>query len=147
MFLRHPILSFITLVYLAIVGWLTLGPQPLDDGASGLLFWALDVAESIPTLSWIGYYEVEFTANVFMFVPIGLFLVLLFGRRKWWLAIAIGVALTVTIETVQLFLPERVSDVRDIIANSVGTVIGVAVALLVTARKERRIHTQKARAL
>ena len=147
MFLRHPILSFITLVYLAIVGWLTLGPQPLDDGASGLLFWALDVAESIPALSWIGYYEVEFTANVFMFVPIGLFLVLLFGRRKWWLAIAIGVALTVTIETVQLFLPERVSDVRDIIANSVGTVIGVAVALLVTARKERRIHTQKARAL
>lgn len=145
MFLRHPILSLITAGYLAIVGWITLGPQPLDEGATGLLFRVLDVAEGIPVLSWIGYYEVEFAANVLMFLPIGLFLLLLLGRRRWWLAILLGIVLTVSIETAQLFLPERVSDVRDIIANSIGGTIGVILALLVTAPKARSIRHQKDR--
>ncbi|OUD84960.1 hypothetical protein BC477_11155 [Clavibacter michiganensis subsp. michiganensis] len=40
-----------------------------------------------------------------MFVPVGMFLVLLLGRSRWWLAIALGVGLSALIETAQAFLP------------------------------------------
>ena len=60
----------------------------------------------------------EFTANIAMFVPVGLLFLLLVGRRRWWLALAGGVALTCAIEFAQIFLPGRFSDVRDILANS-----------------------------
>lgn len=87
---------------------------------------------------WITYQRVEFTANVFMFIPIGTFFLLLFGRRLWFVAVAAGIALTMAIETVQLFLPNRVSDISDIIANSSGATIGVITGLILTAASARR---------
>jgi len=42
------------------------------------------------------------------------------------------VMLTLGIEFVQQYLPDRVSDPRDILANSVGAFAGVVAALLVT---------------
>ncbi len=87
--------------------------------------------------------------NVLMFVPVGLFFLLLVGRRQWWAAVLLGVALTVGIEVVQLFLPDRVSDLRDIVANSVGAFVGVMAALVVTwpaaARRARAERERRAR--
>ncbi len=71
-----------------------------------------------------------------MFVPVGMFLVLLLGRSRWWLAIALGVGLSALIETAQAFLPTRVSDVRDIVHNGLGALVGVVVVLILTARSE-----------
>ncbi len=140
MFRRHPLLSIATFAYLGVVGWITLGPQPLDDGRDGLLWRALDVFARYEITDWITYQRVEFAANVAMFVPIGMFFLLLFGRRRWFVSVAAGVALTCSIEFVQRFLPDRVSDVSDIIANSIGTAIGVMFVLIVTTPKARRIR-------
>ena len=79
-----------------------------------------------------------------MFVPIGIFLVLLFGRRLWFMSVISGILLTLAIEFAQLFIPGRVSDVRDLVANSLGTMIGVLVALVLTRAKARRLRTQRA---
>jgi glycopeptide antibiotics resistance protein len=85
-----------------------------------------------------------------MFVPVGLFFLLLLGRRRWWLAILLGVVLTCGIEFAQLFIPTRVSDPRDILANSMGALIGVVAALVVTwpaatrAARRRRLATSTA---
>jgi glycopeptide antibiotics resistance protein len=141
---RHPVLGLVTLAYLAFVGWLTLGPQPFDD-PDGLLFSALAFFGRHEETSWITYNGLEFTANIGMFLPIGLFLVLLFGRRLWWLAMSLGFGLTVVIETAQLFLPSRVSDPRDIVANTCGAVLGVIVGLVLTARKARALRLAGAR--
>ena len=129
---RHPVLFVLTLGYLGVVAWVTLGPQPLDAGGSRLLYRALRFLGSHQLTSWITYDRVEFTANIAMFVPIGLLFVLLFGRRRWWIAIIVGVALTIAIELSQRGIPGRVSDPRDVLANSLGAALGVAVALLVT---------------
>jgi glycopeptide antibiotics resistance protein len=142
---RHPVLGLFTIAYLAFVGWITLGPQPFDDDPNGLLFRALALFGRLDATSWITYNRLEFTANIGMFLPIGLFLVLLFGRRLWWLAMALGFCITVAIETAQIFLPSRVSDPRDIVANTCGAVIGVLVGLILTARKARSIRLAKAR--
>ncbi len=32
MFRRHPFLSLTTVIYLAVVCWITLGPQPINTG-------------------------------------------------------------------------------------------------------------------
>jgi len=143
MFRRHPILSLVTLVYLAVVAWVTLGPQPFDDSHDGLLWRALAAFARYDLTDWLTFQRVEFTANVFMFVPVGMFLLLLFGRRGWWAALAAGVIMTCVIEFVQLFLPDRVSDVSDIIANSLGTLIGVILVLIVTTPAARRLRAQR----
>ena len=129
--LRHRrILQIITVCYLGVVGWITLGPQPLDERGVGILRGVLRVLARSDLTRWITYGVVEFTANIAMFVPVGLLFLLLAGRRHWWLALAGGVALTCAIEFTQLFLPGRFSDVRDILANSLGALLGVIVGLM-----------------
>ncbi|MEQ1737189.1 MAG: VanZ family protein [Rhodoglobus sp.] len=132
MFRHHPILTVVTFVYLGVVGWITLGPQPFDEGSDSFVWWLLHLLGRFPLTDWVTYSLLEFWANVAMFVPVGLFFVLLLGRRRWWLAILLGVLLTVAIEFVQMFLPDRVSDPRDILANSVGALVGVVIAVIVT---------------
>jgi glycopeptide antibiotics resistance protein len=144
MFFRHPLLSLATAVYLGVVGWITLGPQPLDDRSESLVWKLLGLFARHQSTDWITYSRFEFGANVAMFVPIGLFFLLLFGRRLWWLSIAFGVALTFGIEYAQQFIPNRVSDPRDLLANSAGAVIGVLAGLVLTAGKARRLRRSAA---
>ena len=139
MFLRHPILSVVTFAYLAVVGWITLAPQ-VEDQRDGLLWQLALFFDRHAATEWITFNLLEFAANVAMFLPFGVFFVLLFGRRQWWLAILVSVALTVGIEFAQQFIPNRVSDPRDIAANSIGATIGTLLALVLTAAKARRIR-------
>ncbi|MET1053480.1 MAG: VanZ family protein [Mycetocola sp.] len=142
---RHPVLGFFTLAYLAFVGWATLGPQPIDENTNGLIFRILGVLDRYPATAWVTYNNLEFISNIGMFFPVGLFLVLLFGRRLWWFAMSLGFALTCAIELAQVFIPTRVSDPRDIVANTCGAVLGVLVGLALTARKARALRQSSAR--
>jgi glycopeptide antibiotics resistance protein len=135
---RRPALVAVTGVYLLAVAWITLNPFPPDPHGNGLLKQLLAAFASTPALAWIDFDVVEFTANVVMFVPMGVLFTLLLGLRRWWLALLIGVASTCFIEGVQLFLPNRYSDVRDLVANTLGTLIGIAIVALVVVVGARR---------
>ena len=124
--MTRRILAIVLAVYLAFVGWVTLNPAPPDPARNELLLRLLEV---LP----ISYDALEFTANVGMFVPIGA-LVAALGRH-WWIALAVGIALTCGIEFVQLFLPARFPDVRDILANSLGTLLGAVAVAAVRSRR------------
>jgi glycopeptide antibiotics resistance protein len=149
MFRQHPVLSVVTFLYLGVVGWVTLGPQPLDEGTDSLVWQLIAFFSRYPSLH-VTYSSLEFAANVAMFVPVGLFFLLLLGRRRWWLAILLGIGLTCAIEFTQLFLPGRVSDPRDVLSNSVGAFVGVMIALIVTwpaavrRARERRLQARAA---
>jgi glycopeptide antibiotics resistance protein len=145
MFLKHPILSVLTLGYLGLVGWITLGPQPLDTHGDAWLWSLLRFFGRHDATSWLTYQRVEFLANVAMFVPVGMFFLLLLGRRLWFVSVLLGVALTTLIEFAQLFIPGRVSDVSDIVANSLGSLVGVLVALVVTAVSAGRTQRLRTR--
>lgn len=138
---RHPLLGIVTGVYLVFVGWMTLSPHPIDGGVNAWIWQALGLFSRHNATSWITYNDVEFTANMAMFLPVGLFLLLLFGRRQWWLAIILSFALSAGIELFQgAFLPTRVADIRDVISNTSGAIIGVLLGLVLTAGKARRLR-------
>ncbi|SEC09036.1 VanZ like family protein [Paramicrobacterium humi] len=143
---RHPVLSIITLAYIVFVGLVTLTPAPFDSNVNGTIARVLRLFARHELTEWITYSRLEFMANIGMFVPIGLFLVLLFGRRFWWVGIAFGVAFTLFIEGFQgvVLSATRYSTVSDIVANSAGAVLGVGLGLIVTAGSARRARDRKA---
>ena len=129
---RRPLLSLVTLAYLALVGWLTLTPDPTNGSADTLLVRVAARMQREDPLSWVTASRLEFLANIGLFVPVGLFLVLLVGTRLWWLATLAGFAMTVGIELAQRSIPGRVPDERDIVANTLGTLLGVVVGVVLT---------------
>ncbi|MFE4950240.1 VanZ family protein [Leifsonia sp. NPDC056665] len=144
--LRRVLLA-VTAAYLLVVAWITLNPAPADPHRNPLLEGLLATFASTPLLTWIDYDVVEFTANVLLFVPVGLLFAVLLGRGRWWLAFALGVAMTLTIEFVQLFLPARVSDARDLLANTLGTLIGIGIAAVIAGGRRSRPDATPSRSL
>jgi glycopeptide antibiotics resistance protein len=129
---RHPFLSLVTVVYLGFVGWVTLTPGSDAPTSSALVLRVLARLQRFDHLSWLTYSRAEYLANVALFVPVGLFLLLLFGTRYWWLAGAAAIVMTSLIETAQRSIPGRVPDERDLAANTMGAVVGIAVGVLLT---------------
>ena len=133
---RHPLLSLLTLLYLGFVGLVTLTPgsdQPDYSSLAGRILARLERYPDLdPLTSRLSIERVEFLANIGLFVPLGVFLLLLVGSRLWWVAMAAGVVLTSMIENVQRSIPGRVPDPRDVAANSIGMFVGVVLALVLT---------------
>lgn len=133
---RHPFLSLLTVLYLGFVGLVTLTPaseQPDYSGLAERILARLALYPDLdPVTSRLSVERVEFLANIGLFVPVGVFLLLLVGTRLWLVALAAGIVLTSVIENVQRSIPGRVSDPRDVAANAIGLFIGVALALVLT---------------
>jgi glycopeptide antibiotics resistance protein len=131
--------AVIGVLYLALVAYLTLGEVPWNTLTNEARFGVLSLRSWLEPETWTTGTIFEFTANVLMFVPIGLLLRLALPRAGWPAVLGIAVAITVAIELAQIPL-DRVSDPRDLVANSVGAVIGVIVgsAILSSRRRSRR---------
>ena len=133
---RHPFLSLLTLVYLGFVGLVTLTPASDAPDYSALATRVIARLQRYPDLdpltSRLSVERIEFLANIGLFVPLGVFLILLVGTRMWWVAFAAGIVLTSMIETVQKEIPGRVSDPRDVAANSIGMFVGIGLAIVLT---------------
>ncbi len=146
---RHPVLSLLTGGYLALVAWITLTPQAYAAEHISIIYRVLDALHRRGYLLAIDDNRLEFLANIALFVPIGMFLLLLFGNRLWWVAVASSFAMTMAIETAQRAIPGRVSDERDLLANGMGALIGVLIALILTApaalrrRRQRRLRARR----
>lgn len=144
MFHRHPFLSLLTGLYLVFVGWLTLSPQSSVSGTTEVFVRLLDRLHAHGYAASIDYVRLEHLSNIALFVPVGMFLLLLFGSGGWWLAVIASFAMTGGIEYAQHYIPGRVPDGRDLEANGLGALIGIAVALVLTLpatlrrRRERR---------
>ena len=131
---RHPLLSLLTLAYLGFIGLVTLTPgsgQPDYYDLAGRVLARLQLYPELdPVTTRLSVQRIEFLANIGLFIPLGVFLLLLVGTRLWMVAFAAGIVITSMIETVQRSIPGRVSDSRDVAANSFGMFIGIGVALV-----------------
>lgn len=139
---RRPVLSAVTVVYLLVVGYITLTPHPVDTDSNRFVRDVIEAVHRFPLTSWVTYLGVEFTANIVMFVPMGLLFTLLLGVRRWWLALLIGVFATCLIEGIQSFMPTRYSEVRDLVSNTLGTAVGIGIVAL-TVRIRRPVPARE----
>ncbi len=84
--------------------------------------------------------RVEFAANVLLFVPPAALLAALLRRRRWVVA-PLGFAASGLIELAQdALLPGRTADLRDVLANGTGAVLGLLLALAIDWRRARRMR-------
>lgn len=90
-------------------------------------------------LTWVDYDLIDFVANIGFFVPLGVIAALLL-KRRWWLAIPLGAVLSGAIEFGQyLFLPDRYASITDVLANTIGAVLGALIgAAVLRMRRARR---------
>lgn len=127
------------LLYAAAVVLIVMWPSPVDEKARGMLARILRGLHDRHLLEFLGYPQVEFASNIALFIPLGLLLGLLLGRRIWGIAVLICLTASAAIEAVQfVFLPARFATVDDIIANTLGGLIGALVAGALLARGRRR---------
>lgn len=122
-------------VCIAVVARLTLFPIARVDGRiAPLIFDASRVFP--PRINFVPFVHlfdykyirtafINILGNTFMFIPIGFFWPILFKELRTPIkALAAGLGFSVCIETVQLAFFERVSDVDDLILNTLGFAIG-----------------------
>jgi hypothetical protein len=103
----------ITTVSLAAIAYATLMPEPTDNFGSHFCL----VCGSVGGVSAV--------LNVFLFVPLGIGLVLSGWSAKR--ALIAACALSVLIETAQLAIPGRDSTLGDVLTNSFGGALGFAI--------------------
>jgi acetyltransferase-like isoleucine patch superfamily enzyme len=131
---RHGTLVLLTL-YLAALGCIGFWPTPVDRPLSGFLDELFAALHENALTAGINYGAVEATANVILFIPLGLFLALLLPVHRWWLAALAGLFTSVAIEAVQyLLLSQRQASIRDVTSNALGALLGALVIRLARTR-------------
>ncbi len=133
---RALVLLGLTTAALLII---TIGPIPQrlegSQAPTGVLSWST----WIDCAAWANGSLGEFAANVAAFVPWGALALVVTGTRRWWLAGLGGIALSFAIEVAQI-PTDRISDPRDLVANTLGTGIGILIGWAF-ARREYALNT------
>jgi VanZ family protein len=130
---RRWIVVLATIAYLALVALATLGPPVIAGGV-------FDIVVRL-THGVFSTAELEFAANIAMFLPLGFLFVLLLGPRRWAWALVVGALLTLGIEGVQGVIPGRVQDPRDLIANGAGALVGVVLGYVAVQPRQRLLRS------
>ncbi|MDJ1370121.1 VanZ family protein [Gulosibacter molinativorax] len=125
---------------LCVAGVLAIVFLPIGWMLNRLIVWLYYAGKSLgmPGVVTLGWYE--FGLNVLLFaVPVAL-ASLLWRRVPWWVWPLLALVVSGGIEVVQLvFLPREFS-LRDVVANTLGAVLGAAVVALARARGRRKVR-------
>jgi glycopeptide antibiotics resistance protein len=117
--------------YLTVLIATSLWPKPVDGQGllailtSEILMFTRDIS----WLHWIQYNQLEALANILLYIPLGVFLEVIWPNVWTWKLCVFPILVSVLAEGAQrLFLPDRYATVNDVIFNSMGGVLGVLIA-------------------
>ena len=152
----REILLLIALVYLAGLATVTLAPTHASNArraelrsepTAGIEFHpnmaALTCSANRSTVSRNrGFCMDNAAGNVLLFLPLGVLLPLVFTRLRIWQGVLIAIALSSSIELSQYFTrawgSNRSADVNDVILNTAGACLGLAIVFLLRLRQGAR---------
>ena len=129
--MRKPLALIALVSYLIVLITTSLWPKPVDG--EGLLATitreVLRFTSAYDSLKWIQYNQLEAIANVLLYVPLGIFLVMFWPKAKIWLLALIPALISLLVEGSQrLFLPDRYATLNDVLSNALGGVLGIVIA-------------------
>lgn len=78
----------------------------------------------------IGFHFSEVIDNIMIFIPVGVYLCLIFKRMPFWGMTALVFAVSFALECSQYILAMGSFDVTDLIANTVGGILGIGFYLI-----------------
>ena len=141
--IRRAITAAALALYAAFVLVVTLSPRMPGTGFVGrLVNGVLDALHAQGLFLAVDYSVVEFTANIGMFIPLGVLAALVV--RSHWTVVA-GTLFSGFIELFQsTLLPTRVGEWRDVLSNSLGFVLGVTVVWMMARRRPRVLVNPRA---
>lgn len=112
-------------VYGVVLALIAFWPSPVDQGAGPFL---RTITRAMP---WLTYDVIEFSANVVLFLPLGVILALALPTRRV-LVVPIALGVTILIEAGQaVLLAQRTPSLRDVLANTLGAVIGLLLVVVI----------------
>lgn len=116
-------------VYLIVVAFIVWWPTAEVATASVGGIW--EVTQEVGAPGWVTPTSVEFVTNVLLFVPLSFIGSTFRPDWRWGRWLLTGLAGTLLIEVVQmLFLPGRSAAVIDVVANTLGALVGFGLVLL-----------------
>ena len=127
----RQLLQGLLIVYLLGLTLTTLWPSPVDGGgfSKRVVSEILRFCQRTPGLHFVHYSELEAFGNVLLYLPLGIFLVVLFPKIKLWVAILIPTAVSLCSEGLQsIFLPARYATLEDVYHNTIGGCLGVLIS-------------------
>jgi len=143
-------LAAAAVLYAAAVATVLFWPVHVD-GVGGLFRFdpVLDLLGRFGIPAWASYSMLEFGSNAALFLPLGVLWALAVDRWPAVLRILtaglLAAAISIGAELVQgAFIADRTMDPRDVVANSLGALIG-AIAVVLVVRGVRRARRAGAR--
>jgi hypothetical protein len=97
---------------------------------------------------WAHIDYMDFFLNTLLFVPFGLLMRILLEKRtnryylSFFITIIAGVILTISIESLQIFLPVRYTSMMDVLSNTLGTIAGATIVSISFVRKLLNLKRQ-----
>lgn len=86
-------------------------------------------------------YVIDIIENILIFVPLGALLLISFKNIKWYYLLIIAILLPILIELTQYFSHIGVGDIKDIITNTSGSIIGYISALILYKHINKKAFT------
>lgn len=112
--------------YVVAVAAIAFWPSPNVAGAAVSGVW--DAMQAAGAPGWLSPAAVEFGLNVLFFVPLGLLGPVFRPRWRWFAWALLGLVAASVIELTQMvLLTERTPAVHDVVANTLGVLVGYLV--------------------
>jgi len=100
----------------------------------GIYHLGVDAKINLTPFAYFPAMYYQYIGNALLFVPVGFLLPFLWKRfGKWYLTLLCGFMFSLSIEFAQLF-NNRVTDVDDLLMNTLGTLIGFIVYVIIKSR-------------
>jgi glycopeptide antibiotics resistance protein len=130
--------------YLVVLLLVSAWPKPIEGQGflADITNQILMFSKSVTWLRWLKYDQLEALANVLLYVPLGVLLVVISDKTKLWLLCLVPIMVSLLAEGSQrLFLQDRYATANDVFLNSLGGILGLFIAASI--RQLKRISKQE----